>query len=354
MKKTSYLIGLVATSVALLPAIAFAKTSKVSGTVSAINSGTSISIMGMGSNSSTTYTVDLTNAKFVRHFGAKMAITDIQTNDKVTVAGTVSGSTITATTLRDDSLQGYNGNFIGTVSAINGTGFTLMTPKRATQNISTDASTKIELNGKADQLSDLTVGETVKVSGVWDRKNSNVEANVVNMVVTAKNFTGTITGMPSGTTVTMMSSGTSYTIDLSKAKLIRHYGAPMVFTDLQVNDKVTVRGSMLNGDITATNLRDDSLQAVDGTFVGSVTAINGTSFTLLTPKRATQTVNTNASTTYKMNKTASQFSSITVGASVTVKGVWDSANSNVLAHYITFKAPATPATSVAASTTVSQ
>jgi Domain of unknown function (DUF5666) len=130
-------------------------------------------------------TVDVSSAKMVRHYGAAMTVADLQVNDSVTIQGTLSGSTITASMLRDDSLQLHSGNFSGTITAISGASFILKTPKRSYQTINTNSATIIKEGGKAAQFSALTVSSTVAVSGVWDRTNSNVYAKTVSIVTAA-------------------------------------------------------------------------------------------------------------------------------------------------------------------------
>jgi hypothetical protein len=150
-----------------------------------MTSGTVVSISGTDINlklaNGTTMTIHTTGAKFVRHFGAAMTLADVQTNDHLLVKGTVTGSEVAATVIRDQSLQAKNGTFVGTISTISAADhtFALQSKARGMQQIMVTDTTKYTLKGKAASMSDLAAGQTVRVSGVWDRTNSNVTAKRV-------------------------------------------------------------------------------------------------------------------------------------------------------------------------------
>lgn len=150
-----------------------------------MTSGTVVSISGTDINlklaNGTTMTIHTTGAKFVRHFGAAMTLADVQTNDHLLVKGTVTGSEVAATVIRDQSLQAKNGTFVGTISTISAADhtFALQSKARGMQQIMVTDTTKYTLKGKAASMSDLAAGQTVRLSGVWDRTNSNVTAKRV-------------------------------------------------------------------------------------------------------------------------------------------------------------------------------
>ncbi len=149
--------------------------------------GTVVSVSGTDINvklaNGTTVTVHTAGAKLVRHFGATMMLADIQANDHLLVKGTMTGSEIAATVIRDESLQAKNGTFVGTISTISAADhtFALQSKARGTQQIRVTDTTKYTRKGKAASMSDLAAGQTVRVSGVWDRTNSNVTAKHVDI-----------------------------------------------------------------------------------------------------------------------------------------------------------------------------
>lgn len=180
----------------------------VFGTVSAINGDTLTvtSKMGgpRGANGSststaapvtTTYTVDATNATVFKN-NATSSLSSVAVNDTVMVMGTVSGTSVTATTIRDGvmpmmggrgkgfgpggpngtstmqmhpagaSIQG-NGEPVvgGNVTAINGSTLTVLTAQ-GNISYSVDASSATVDKGNAtSSLSAIAVGDNVTVQG---------------------------------------------------------------------------------------------------------------------------------------------------------------------------------------------
>jgi hypothetical protein len=166
------------------------------GTVSAIN-GTSITLAG---KNGTTYTVDVTNAKITK---AKSVIqpSGIAVGDTLFVGGTLSGTSITAKVVMDGVLEGsgahhaagQRGNFsIGTVSAINGSSFTISIKGRqhatttpavaASFTVNTTSSTTFKEGGQASSLSSLTIGQYVAITGTKDAAAETIDASKVNIL----------------------------------------------------------------------------------------------------------------------------------------------------------------------------
>lgn len=158
----------------------------VVGTVSAV-SGTTITVSGrQGFSTSTpvtTFTVDATNAKVVKA-NATSSVSSIAVGDTVLVQGTVSGSNITATMIRDGmimmrgqgnkpengtaqnpALQGNGEPIIaGTISAVSGASLTVTNKSNVTYTVDT-TNAKILAGKTASSLSDLKVGDAVVVQG---------------------------------------------------------------------------------------------------------------------------------------------------------------------------------------------
>ena len=94
----------------------------VFGTVSAVN-GTTLTVTsktmmkgpsssGSSSGTATTYTVDASNATVVKD-GATSTVSTIAVGDTVSVQGTISGDSVTATMIRDGVVPGMQGNGAG-------------------------------------------------------------------------------------------------------------------------------------------------------------------------------------------------------------------------------------------------
>lgn len=211
----------------------------LTGKVTAIN-GTSLSLLAKKG----TYTVDISSAKLVRRFGAKMLASEIQVNDELFVNGTTSSSTstsITAKMVRNNSLQARKGTFEGTVSGLTPNSFVLSTKNRKDQTILLTASTTFSKEGKTAALSDLINGSRVVVHGVWDRANANVTAKSVRITVLSKHLSGTISAISAGSlTMTGKTPTSTFTIDISSAKLLRRFGGTATLAELKVGDKVEV------------------------------------------------------------------------------------------------------------------
>lgn len=265
------------------------RTVNISGTVSAV-SGTTITlnrIMPTGKNehenndsatgsaaaaasgnvSTTvpvTWTVDASNAKLMKRFGGAMQLSDIQNGDTLQVNGTAVGTTpaITAKTIRDTSLQQRNGTFVGTVSALNGSSFSLQSKERGVQTINTTSSTKFLLGNAAGSISGLAVGQTVTVSGTWDRTNSNVTATRVMIKMTSTNINA-IFKSANGTTLTVLGSdNVTYTVDASQARIRGANGAFAALSAFTAGDALRIGGRMVSGStsITASEIRDLNLK----------------------------------------------------------------------------------------------
>ncbi|MDR3643351.1 MAG: DUF5666 domain-containing protein [Candidatus Doudnabacteria bacterium] len=315
------------------------RASTVSGTVAGV-SGESISLTGTGSS----YTVDATHAKIVRKYGAVMAVADIQTGDALSVVGVVTGTNISAKIIRDNSQQQRNATFSGTVSSVNGGSFILETKQRGSQTVYTSSTTVFKERGLASVgINNVTAGENVTAFGIWDSASNTVTASRVTVVIKTGTIAGTLTAV-NGTTLTVTapsSSSTVYTVDASNVKRIdRRYGASTDLGALQVGDTLSIRGNINGMNVTATTVRDMSLQARSGTFVGTVSALNGNSFNLASKARGNQIINLTATTIFRQGAASTSASSLAVGETVTVSGVWDRTNSNVTANRVVIKVSA--------------
>lgn len=155
------------------------KASGVVGAVASVSGNTLTVTSKMGSNgaAATTYTVDATNATVTKS-GAASSVSNIAVGDTVMVAGTVSGTTVTATSIRDgvmgasgaktpaqSPIQG-NGEPVvgGAITAINGTSLTVTNKSNVTYAV--DASTATIVKGNVtSSISNVNVGDNVIVQG---------------------------------------------------------------------------------------------------------------------------------------------------------------------------------------------
>jgi len=161
----------------------------VFGTVSAIN-GSTLTVAGKtGTNGSagTIYSVDAANAKIMKS-GANSSVSGIAVGDAVMIQGTINGSNVTATIIRDGfgkdndkngkenklPRQGMQASQViqgdgqpvvgGTITSINGASLTATNKSNVTYSI--DASNaKITKSGASSTLSSVAIGDNVIVQG---------------------------------------------------------------------------------------------------------------------------------------------------------------------------------------------
>ncbi len=157
----------------------------VVGTVTAVSSNT-VTVSGRQGFSTTTpvttFSVDATNAKVMKN-NANSSVSSIAVNDTVVIMGTISGTNVVATTIRDGvmmntkmpsanrgekenpTVQG-NGQPIvaGAVGAVSGSTITIMNKSNVTYSVDASGAKILEGN-KTMTLSDVKVGDMVLVQG---------------------------------------------------------------------------------------------------------------------------------------------------------------------------------------------
>lgn len=182
----------------------------VIGTVTAVN-GTSLSVTD---HSQTVYTVDDSQANITKGFGkdaTTMTTADVKTGDMVAVQGTVSGTNVTATSIVDgvpakDGHDPHGGpgmgqrpGAFGTVSAVNGSSFTVTEPvgppnadssavTTKTVTVTTDSNTTYSKDRVAGTSADVVVGTHVMVVGTLDSNTNTVTATKVDVMTKVPDF----------------------------------------------------------------------------------------------------------------------------------------------------------------------
>ncbi len=161
------------------------KAAIASGQVTA-KSGTALTVVSDGKTS--TVNTDA-NTQFRFRFWGKGNLDAIAVGHMVNVIGKWQDdahTSILARQVRDLSLQKRFGVFVGEVKSLLSNGWVMSTvsAKRADQTVTVSASTKF-VNRKEQSISqsDITVGQKVRVKGLWDS-----EANTVTEVTQVKDF----------------------------------------------------------------------------------------------------------------------------------------------------------------------
>ncbi len=145
------------------------------GTVTAVN-GTTITMTSKertktatsSAATTTTYTVDASSAT-VQKDGTASAVSSVAVGDTIIVKGTVSGTTITATSIQDGQGQQQikgNGEPVvgGAVTAISGNSLTITNKSNLTYTVDASSAT-VQKDGTASAVSSVAVGDNVVVQG---------------------------------------------------------------------------------------------------------------------------------------------------------------------------------------------
>ena len=252
----------------------------VIGTVSAI-SGNTITVngrQGFGASATTvTYTVDVTNAKVIKN-NATSTVAGIVAGDTVAVQGTVSGTNITATNIRDGVMsQGPRAGMgiRGTVSAISGTSITMTgvaAPNRGTAiTYTVDASSATVMkSGAASSVSNIAVGDTIIVQGTVS--GTNITAKTIRDGLPQQAIqgngepvvAGSVTAI-SGSTITITNkSNVTYTIDATNAKFdVKGVLSPTI-SNITVGDNITVQGTVNGNAVTASSVIKQEAKTTTG------------------------------------------------------------------------------------------
>lgn len=183
----------------------------VLGTVSAVN-GTTITVTGKTKPNATStaavYAVDASNAKVFKN-GAASAVSNIATGDMIIVQGTVNGSNITATVIRDGMMARMMGKLVMRGWGAKGFGM---------GSTSTPPVLPIQGNGQP-----VVAGNIVSISGT----------------------TLTITN----------ASNVTYTIDASNAKIVKD-GTSTTISGLATGDSIVAQGTVNGTSVTAASIID--------------------------------------------------------------------------------------------------
>lgn len=131
--------------------------------------GTTLSV----TDNSTNYTINTDGSVILRRkFGAKSTLAEMSPGDTLNIIGKWTNDAhtiIQAKLVRDMSIQKRNGVFFGNVSALTSTGWTMTTVVRGSQSVTVSTTTKfIDRKGQIIALTDIKVGDLVRVHGLWD------------------------------------------------------------------------------------------------------------------------------------------------------------------------------------------
>lgn len=171
-----------------------------------------------------------------------------------------------------------------------------------------------------------------------DRKNHATSTSATS--TKQFNISGTITFV-SGSTLTLQGSrGAVYTINAASASVVGHEGATLSLSALAVNDKVAVKGSLLNNVVIATRIKDKSdatgkpvkpAKSIRSVSAGIITAINGATVSLTNfGSTGSSNVTTNTATKYFVKGGATSSAALTTGSHVLILGTTTATSSGAV------------------------
>ncbi|MCX6721686.1 MAG: DUF5666 domain-containing protein [Candidatus Staskawiczbacteria bacterium] len=279
----------------------------ISGTVSAIN-GNTITVSGKqditrkdiktsSSVANITFTVDATKAKITKN-GAAGKITDIAVGDTVVVQGTITGTNVVATTIKDGQNvtdpNRMRPNLVGKVSAISGNTITVVSQqgfRKPTDAIINPSSTiftvdasgaKIFKGDVTSAVSGITVGDTIIVQGTVT--GTNVVATMIRdgqigkdnenqaLLQIQGNGQPVVAGKVSainGSNITIVNNSVTYTIDTITAKFIVGGQTTATISNVAVGDNLIVQGTINGNSVIASTVIDKKVSAINNNAQGN-------------------------------------------------------------------------------------
>lgn len=165
----------------------------INATVTAINGNIlTVSVLGKNSTSSTTYTVDVSNA-----FIIKSGSSGIMVNDKIIIKGTINGTTIVAKIIYDGpsliKAEKEGKSLDGIVTAINGNTLTISQNIRNKDNSSTTKIYTVDTShaliikqGATSSISGIAINDKIMVNGTID--GTTITAKIIHDGVGQKNW----------------------------------------------------------------------------------------------------------------------------------------------------------------------
>jgi hypothetical protein len=161
--------------------------------------------------STTVYTIDATNAKIIKD-GATSTIASVSVNDVIMAQGTVTGTNVVATVIRD-----------GMGGSMNGEG-----------------------GGRGEGTSTRPMPPTTPIQG-------NGQPVVA----------GTITVISGNTITVTNASNVTYTIDATSAKIVKN-GTTTVISGLATGDSLVIQGTVNGNSVTASSIIDQGVHVQGG------------------------------------------------------------------------------------------
>lgn len=209
-------------------------------------------------NSAATYRAETSGATLVRKNGAVMQLGEILVGDKIQVKGKVwTDNSVNATYVRNMTLYVHNSTFAGKIISIDPptSSFVMESRSNGKQTIRTDSYTTFKKNTATAMFSDLQLGFSVTVKGMWDRKPDILLAKTVTANVRLVNIsiTGQVVSI-SPTGLTVLAHNVVYGVDTSQTAFTAKNGTKTTQNSILLGDTVRVQGKHINESVQISGL----------------------------------------------------------------------------------------------------
>lgn len=206
-------------------------------------------------------------------------------------------------------------NVNGTVTAISGSTLTVLDKAGTSHTVVVTGTTVYKLpHHLTGSLADITVGTKIKAEGTLS--GGILTAAVVKIRLDHVN--GTVTAIPSGTSLTVLGkNGTTYTVNVTGTTLYKlPHRLTGTFGDIAVGSKVKAEGTLVGTTLTA-RIVEIKWDHVNGT----VTAISGSTLTVMGKNSTSYTVTVTGATVYdRPGHVPGTFADIAVGSKIKAEG----------------------------------
>ena len=201
------------------------------------------------------------STEFLRRYGGKTTIAEIQVGDFVSFSGmldtTQSIPTVNAVTIKDWSIQMAHTSFSGTVASIdpNVMTFVLQNPNHANISVTVSSSTVIKRGDVTIGFADIKVADKITKTEGWYNnltrilKAEKVEVYVNKALLNKRTFEGTLKSVSASTTLPtsfMLTLGSiDFTVDVpSGISILNKDWLQTPLSTFVVGDKVRVYGAV--------------------------------------------------------------------------------------------------------------
>ena len=136
---------------------------------------------------------------------------------------------------------------------------------------------------------------------------------------------GTVTAANGSSFTMLATTGPSAIVDATGATVVMRDGSPLPAANIEVNDSVTVTGTVNGSTVVASRVTDNSLRRFERVS-GTVSSVSGTSFAMQTTDRGAVTVNIAGNARVSRNGGVNGSAYPVVGEYARATGTWDEAN----------------------------